>query len=321
MLNKDNPEYWDRPQWEKDNFWLVPKPEGGFYRVPKPFELGYAFASIAERYLSFAAETGSIESAAPRQNVSGLDAAVRAAGTLALDPISQTIPFPTALEIPFSQARNFDFFRGRDIVPQYYQRIESGEQVMPYTGALPRAVGRATNVGPFSGLSPLRTEKFLGDVGGTAYRRASEAIFDPLARRAGMDAPVQRARDMGTGPAFVRTTGLSRFVAREYDATQVETNARERLEKLEKKHQTLQMKINQRAPREEILAYRERNKEELRTRNALNDLRIQLDRITAERRYIMRRRDLTPEQRDNLMDVLKRRGDLVSRRIVEYGAR
>jgi hypothetical protein len=315
MLNKDNPEYWDRPQWEKDNFWLVPKPEGGFYRVPKPFELGYAFASIPERYLSFAAETGSIESAAPRKNITGREALSRAVGTFALDPISESVPIPTAAEIPLSQAMNYDFFRRRDLIPQYYERIEPREQALPYTGALPRAIGQGT------GISPIRVEKALSDIGGTGYRRFSEAIADPIIRSRGGEAPVQRARDMGPGPAFVRTTGLSRFVARDYDATQVEADARERLRKLEEKHQTLQMMRNQRRPVEEIRNYRERNAEELRTRNALNNLRIQLDRITAERRDIMRRRDLTPEQRDARMDALKRRGDNVSRRIVEYGAR
>jgi hypothetical protein len=315
MQNKDNPEYWDRPQWERDLFWLVSKPNGGFYRLPKPFELGYAFASIPERYLSFLAETGKIESAAPRKSVTGAEALSRAARTFVRDPIAESAPIPTAAEIPLSQAMNYDFFRRRDLIPQYYERIEPREQVLPYTGALPRAIGRGT------GISPIRVEKALSDIGGTGYRRFSEAIADPLIRSRGGEAPVQRTRDMGTGPAFVRTTGLSRFVARDYDATQVETDARDRLSQLETKHQTLQMMQNQRRPVEEILAYRERNEEELSTRQALSGLRTELDRITAERRDIMRRRDLTPEQRDNLMDVLKRRGDLVSRRIVEYGAR
>jgi len=315
MQNKDNPEYWDRPQWEKDLFWLVPKPEGGFYRVPKPFELGYLFSSLPERYMNYLAETGQMESAAPRRNVTGSQAFSRAARTFALDPIAESVPIPTAVEVPLSQAMNYDFFRRRDLVPQYYQRIEPREQALPYTGALPRAVGQAT------GLSPIRVEKALSDIGGTGYRRFSEAIADPILRRADMDAPVQRARDMGTGPAVIRTTGLSRFIARDYDATQVEADARDRLRKIEEKHQTLQMMRNQRRPIAEVNAYRDQNSEDLRARQALNNMRIELDRVTAERRDIMRRRDLTPEQRDRRMDTLKARGDAVSRRIVEYGVR
>src|SRR5690606_27774463 len=53
-INKDDPEYWARPQWERNLFWLVPNPDGGFFRIPKPFEVGFLFASLPERILDYA---------------------------------------------------------------------------------------------------------------------------------------------------------------------------------------------------------------------------------------------------------------------------
>src|SRR5690606_29652606 len=48
-INKDNPEYQSRPLWEKNLFWHIPKPNGGFVLIPKPFEPGLVFASLPER--------------------------------------------------------------------------------------------------------------------------------------------------------------------------------------------------------------------------------------------------------------------------------
>lgn len=51
-LNRENEDYWERPLWERNLFWLVPLPEAmgsGFLRIPKPFELGLVFGSSFER--------------------------------------------------------------------------------------------------------------------------------------------------------------------------------------------------------------------------------------------------------------------------------
>jgi hypothetical protein len=46
MLNKDNEEYQNAPRWEKDLFYFIPLPWGGFARIPKPFEAGQIFGSF-----------------------------------------------------------------------------------------------------------------------------------------------------------------------------------------------------------------------------------------------------------------------------------
>jgi hypothetical protein len=311
--NKDNAEYWERPQWERDLFWLVPKGDGGFYRVPKPFQIGTIFATLPERLLSYAAETGQISSAAPRRQFEPGQAALDAARIAIAEPVSGTLPTPAVADLLLSQVVNRDFFTGREIVPQAYRGLPGEMQATPSTSAAARAVGQTT------GFSPLRTDKLIRDLFGTGGARISEVIVDPAARAAGLEAPVQRARDIGTGPTLLRTTGLQRFVTREYDATETEYLARQRLDNLSKINRGLTQLRNERRPADEIRAYNAANEEDLRAYRALNRSRITLDRITAQRRELMRRRDITPERRDELLEQLRSRGDTVARRIIQYG--
>jgi len=315
-VNKDNPEYWDRPQWERDIFWLVPKSDGGFWRVPKPFQIGTVFATIPERALSFAAQTGQISSAAPQRPYDlsgGIRAGIRLGGEGALGSVP--IPIPAVADLGLSQFVNKDFFTGREIVPQSYRGLPSEMQAMPRTSGFGRLAGQ------IPGVSPLRVDKAVRDVFGTAGTRVSEAIVDPALRAAGLDAPVQRARDTGIGSGLLRATGAQRFVTREYDATETEYAARDRMYNLSKVDRGLTQLRNERRPREEIAAYMDANREDLRAYNALSRRRTALDRITAERRDIMRRRDITPERRDEMLDRLKARGDRIARQIIEYDAR
>jgi hypothetical protein len=168
-VNKDNPEYWERPQWERDLFWLVPKGDGGFYRVPKPFQIGTVFATLPERLLSYAAETGQISSAAPRRNFEAGQAVADALRIAVAEPVAGTVPIPAIADLALSQAVNRDFFTGREIVPQAYRGLPGEMQAAPRTSAIARAVGQAT------GISPLRTDKFIRDVTGTGGTRISEA--------------------------------------------------------------------------------------------------------------------------------------------------
>jgi hypothetical protein len=54
LTNYDDPEYQSLPTWEKNLFWHIPREDGGFWRVPKPFELGVLFGSLPERILEHA---------------------------------------------------------------------------------------------------------------------------------------------------------------------------------------------------------------------------------------------------------------------------
>ncbi|MGH7576520.1 MAG: zeta toxin family protein [Longimicrobiales bacterium] len=53
-VNRDDPEYWEIPLWQRNLFWLVKLPNGTWLRFPKPFEPGLVFGSVPERLLEWA---------------------------------------------------------------------------------------------------------------------------------------------------------------------------------------------------------------------------------------------------------------------------
>ena len=52
FVNRDDPEYWEIPQWQRDIFWLVKMGDDTWVRIPKPFELGLVFGTLPVRILS-----------------------------------------------------------------------------------------------------------------------------------------------------------------------------------------------------------------------------------------------------------------------------
>ena len=52
QLNRDDPDYWEQPQWKRDLFWLFRLTDDGpFLAIPKPFELGLIFGTLPVRVL------------------------------------------------------------------------------------------------------------------------------------------------------------------------------------------------------------------------------------------------------------------------------
>jgi len=315
-VNKDNDEYWQRPQWERDVFWLVPKEGGGFWRVPKPFQIGAVFATLPEKLATYASQQGllGLESEAPVRDDTILGTLGSAARVAAVDPLVQSIPLPPVLSAPAQQYFNRDFFTGRDIVPQSYQNLPTEMQAMPRTSAIARAAG-----GEY--VSPLRVDKVIGDLTGTAGRRVSESIIDPALRSQGMDAPVQRTSDEGVGQWALTALGGERFVTRDYDATESEYIARQRLDKLSKVNNGMNQLIRENASEEEVLAYIERNRDDIESYQALSGYRTALDRLTGTRRDLMRNREITPEERDQYLKEIKAAADEIAKEIIKYGVR
>lgn len=48
-MNYDDEDYWELEQWERDLFWNIPMGNGKFFKIPIPFEWGFAFKVIPER--------------------------------------------------------------------------------------------------------------------------------------------------------------------------------------------------------------------------------------------------------------------------------
>jgi hypothetical protein len=101
--------YDDLPEWDKDTYWHIAPGTKYHMRIPKPFELGLAAATLPERmYAAMQYQlTKGQEGDRPAQSADALWRAIT--GTLALDPLPQAVK--PAAEVAF----NYDTFFGRPI--------------------------------------------------------------------------------------------------------------------------------------------------------------------------------------------------------------
>ncbi len=169
LINKDNPEYWDRPQWERNLFWLVPKggDEKGFWRIPKPFEVGFIFGSIPERVLDYAY----------KKDPEALQFAMR-------DMLSQygsgALPLPTGAEPVIENIADYSFFRGRPIDPKQFENLPPELQYDERTSTAAIAAGRAV------GASPSKIENLVRGIGGSLAGEVLN-VTTSLAKKLGLD--------------------------------------------------------------------------------------------------------------------------------------
>lgn len=317
-INKDNPNYWERPEWEKNLFWLIPDPTrpDGFIRVPKPFELGTAFASSWERLLDGIARSGAVETdvipSAPDTSIpDGLKGLVSAGlGFLT----EEALIFPDLATPIVQQLFNYDIFRGRDIVPIAQQNLPGEAQYTERTGALPRMIGEAT------GFSPMRAEQLLSDVFGTVGRRVQDVIIDPAARAAGLPAPIEERPGRSVLSRALEAVGTERFRTQEQAVGQVEYDARRLLDDLNAKNQQLNKLVSEGATDQELQRFIEENRDDFELRNQLDDARIELDRLNRTRREISRNRSISDEERKRYIDEIGREAGRISRYILSVAA-
>jgi hypothetical protein len=301
FANKDNPEYWNRPAWERNLFWLVPKGDGKeFWRIPKPFEFGYIFASLPERMLDFMAQKGMIGSAAGDVAEPGA-MLKRAAQDMAASSFEGTIPIPDVLSTGFQMAQGRDWFRQRNIVSN--PRLPTAMQIGDRTSAVARQAGKL-------GLSPEMVDFAIQDVAGSAGRFATEQT-DALARRAGIAAP-SAAIDAPRTP-FIP----ARFQTRQYQMTDRESSARDRLRGLDEVWAGYQETIRTGG---DVDRYVRDNRKALESREALNSARIALDRLSGERRKVLRNPTIPDERKREIIGEMRDSADEVARVVQSYRA-
>jgi len=137
-LNRDNPRYWELPDWQRDIFWMIPIGKR-FIRIPKG-DIGVIFGTTTEHALRYLDQDkgGNIE-------VGKLLGKI-ATETLPISNIGETMP--VALR-PFIEAvTNKNLFQGRPIVPQQKEELEPAYQYGRFTSETSKAVGKAFNISP-----------------------------------------------------------------------------------------------------------------------------------------------------------------------------
>lgn len=141
-LNWDDDDYWDRPQWERDLFFLIPigKDETGhtrFLRIPTPFEVGIIFGTFPGRIAEWM----------KRNRPDAMEGFPK----LMLKN-SVPNPIPQAGQMIFedflSGPQGWDVWRGRTIVPDSLSDLPPDLQWTEQTSRLAKEVGSRLNYSP-----------------------------------------------------------------------------------------------------------------------------------------------------------------------------
>lgn len=284
-VNKDNPDYWKRPVYERNLFWLIPKEEGGFVRLPKPFELGYLFASLPERMLDYMHQKAQQNPAAQQQ----LDAALANFGAGLIPGV-----LPSALQPAIEVAANKDFFRDRPVEPR--TDVDPALRLDDRTSSVAKLTGRAT------GTSPQKIDYLVKGYGGTLAGGVLD-VADRVLRATGADT---RPLQAGTNPAGLGLT------TREGGSTAEEQSFRDRFRDAEMAYRSARELANRadvsKNPDDVTAAraYVRENIERLRQYKALKEADAMLDKVSKQRRAVRANAALGAAERKAQLAALDR---------------
>lgn len=154
-VNWEDKDYWDRPQWERDLFFLIPagKDENNhtrFIRIPTPFEVGVIFGTLPGRIIQYAKQSD------PKALTGYFK-------TLLQSTVPN--PMPQGAQMIFedflSGKQGWDVYRGRPIVPDSLADQPPEMQWTEQTTTLAR------NIGELIGYSPMKIDHMIGQtIGG-----------------------------------------------------------------------------------------------------------------------------------------------------------
>jgi hypothetical protein len=193
-INHDDEDYWDRPQWERDVFWLIPigKDDNGhteFLRIPKPFILGIMFGAFPERLVAASKD---------RKN---------AFKELGQRVSENTVPnpLPNALLMmlePSIGDQGYVFWRDRPIIPDSMKELPPEFQVTEQTSLTARRIGK------LAGISPMKVDHFIASAtGGLGKQVVHNAIDRSISAITG-----EKKTNQNSGPAarfFTSPAGIS----------------------------------------------------------------------------------------------------------------
>lgn len=197
-MYKDDEEYKQREDWDRDNFWWFKIGDTKF-RIPKPFEIG-ALGTIAERTLEQISDDG----------VEG-KVFFNRLNHILMDTFSLN-PMPQMIKPMIDLYSNKDSFTGAPIESAGMQNLSKQERINNRTSGIAIALGgvseAAAKVLTFNpdaqGLSPIQIDyaikAYLGWAGATAVSVADEAV-EPFTEGTKVRPPIMDRLAMG----FVKT--------------------------------------------------------------------------------------------------------------------
>ncbi|MCK5316334.1 MAG: ParB N-terminal domain-containing protein [Anaerolineales bacterium] len=183
-------DYQARPLYERNTYWHIPKKwfgeDEGFYKIPKPFEVGALFASLPERLLDYRYHQDPETLKQALKEMSGQYGPGNFFGL--------PVGFDVAFEVTTGE-HGFDRFRRREINPYPWKEIPSELQFDERTSTPALLAGRAL------GRSPAKIDHLLKGMTGTIGTEVLDRVTQ-AARKMGVDPRGQPTRP--SRPVFAR---------------------------------------------------------------------------------------------------------------------
>lgn len=296
-VNKDNADYWKKPQWERDLFWHIPhgKDEAGetrFLKVPKPYELGMVFGTIPERILEWHYS----------HDPKGLSESLKG---LALDFTLGMLPILTVALPLVENLWNWSTFRQRPIVSRALEGVERPFQFTSGTSEVSKGMGRML------GLSPLQIENTLFGWTGGLGRLATD-VGDAAGEQVGLfpkePRPSKTAADIPGVRGFVsRPAGQnSEDVERFYSAWSDAQRAKSTRDLLHREDRL-----------DELDTFEDKNADVLDRYDDLKGYADEMAKLRHEIAEVGRDETLTPDQRRQEVEALGREMQQIAQEAIE----
>lgn len=257
--------YLETPQWERDLFWLLPKEDGSFRRIPKPFSFGFLFGSMPER-MAWAMLEEPTTHQSTMQFLSELATGV--IGSVAPMAIDEGSVVPTAIKPAIEVFMNQNFFRDTPIYPTWLEDNDDFVKKNASTSTSMTELSEFLKYNTGIDVSPANLQHLIEGYTSSIGRnllQASDAIVRTGQRAAGEDVPSK--------PITVKDYPILRaFSTREPvgSSSQSVQTFYDNFASLQKTHKTYRTLVNN-GTREEANRYREENLDDIRLYKSVRD--------------------------------------------------
>ena len=281
LLNRNDPEYFEIPQWQRDLFWLIKTPGGHWLRFPKPFELGIVFGTMPVRILEWM----------DGNDPEGFEIA---AEEFLKEQTRGFAPVPTFLVPLIDNYANFNGFLGRPVVPRGLEGVDPEEQYTARTSEVSKQLGRWLN------LSPAKIDNLLYSYTGGLGRLATQTI-DLGVELAGKREPSSDVR-----PLAFRAPGLRGFTVRTPGRSSESIERLYRMRDRANQKKSTYDKMRREGRAEEAERYYEENEDWIVMRTRLNRTTDELSRLRAAIDEVRTDRALSKDARNDEIAELER---------------
>lgn len=282
----DRNEYLEIPQWQKDMFWCF-KVGDNWWRLPKPFEIGYIFGSLPERFMTWAYQQELPEGKELFEIVGGC--------FNSFSPITDVGGFmPPILRVAVENIANYNFFTGRELYPKYLDALEPAERKKKYTSETAQLLGRKLN------MSPAKIENAIsGSIGSSSkyVLDAGDYLINSIKQYNG--------EEINEKPSSLNDVPVVRsFVIREPQGYQTKSinDFFDTYKKLEQKSKTYKKKKG-----EERHEYYEKNGQSIRAFKRMDNYYERIKELNKRIDKIYENKNLSGEEKTERIEPLAKR--------------